>query len=94
MKRKVGTLIEESVVKMAKRRAAEEGRPLAEVIQDALVGYLQRSSADLDSRRSALARLLGDPLRLDDHELALLLENDVLADQIEADLVADGDTRQ
>lgn len=90
MKRKIGTLLEEGVVKMAKRRAAEEGRPLAEVIQDALVGYLRRSSVDLDSRRGALARLLDDPLRLDDHDLVLLLGNDALADQIEADLLTDG----
>ncbi len=87
MKRKVGTLIEEGVVRMAKRRAAEEGRPLAEIFQDALVGYLQRSGVDLESRRAALARLLGHPLRLNDSDLAALVENDALSDQIEADLL-------
>ena len=38
MKRKVGTLIEEDVIKLAKRRAIEENRPLSDLIQDALIG--------------------------------------------------------
>ena len=40
MKQKIGTLIEEDIMRLAKRRAAEEGRPLSDLIQDALVQYL------------------------------------------------------
>ncbi len=90
MKRKIGTLIEEDVVRMAKRRAAEEGRPLAEIIQDALVGYLGRTGVDLETRRGALARLLDDPLRLDEVELERVLDVDFLAGQIQPDLIAEG----
>ena len=40
MKRKVVTLLEESVLRRAKRRAADDGRPLSDLIQDALEKYL------------------------------------------------------
>ena len=40
MKLKIGTLIEEDIMRLAKRRAAAEGRPLSDLIQDALVQYL------------------------------------------------------
>ena len=36
MKQKVGTLLEQDIVRRAKRRAADENRPLSDVIQDAL----------------------------------------------------------
>ena len=40
MKQKVGTLLEEDVLRRAKRRATDEGRPLSDLIQDALESYL------------------------------------------------------
>ena len=40
MKQKVVTLLEEDVLRRAKRRAADEGRPLSDLIQDALEKYL------------------------------------------------------
>ena len=40
MKQKIGTLIEEDIMRLAKRRAAEEGRSLSSLIQDAIVRYL------------------------------------------------------
>lgn len=40
MKQKVGILLEEDVLRRAKRRAADEGRPLSDLIQDALEKYL------------------------------------------------------
>jgi len=44
MKRKVGTLLEEEVFKLAKHRALEEGRPLSDVIQESIVNYLSKQS--------------------------------------------------
>ena len=35
MKQKLGTVIEADLLRRAKRRAADEGRPLSELIQDA-----------------------------------------------------------
>jgi len=40
MKQRVRTLLEEDVLRRAKRRAADEGRPLSDLIQDALEKYL------------------------------------------------------
>lgn len=40
MKRKIGTVLEADVLVEAKQRAAQEGRALADVIQDALTHYL------------------------------------------------------
>ncbi len=42
MKKKVSVLIEEDVIRQAKHCAAEEGRPLSSMIQDALVSYLRK----------------------------------------------------
>ena len=36
MKQKIGTVLEEDILRRAKRRAADESRPLSDVIQDAL----------------------------------------------------------
>ena len=40
MKQKVGTLLEENLLRRAKRHAADEGRSLSDLIQDALEKYL------------------------------------------------------
>jgi hypothetical protein len=45
MKQKIGTLNEEDIMRLAKRRTAEEGRPLSDLIQDALVHYLRKQAA-------------------------------------------------
>ena len=40
MKRRVKVLIDAEILRLAKKRAAEEGRPLGELIQEALANYL------------------------------------------------------
>ncbi|MDF0665511.1 MAG: ribbon-helix-helix protein, CopG family [Nitrospira sp.] len=40
MKLKIGTQIEEEIMKLIKRKAAEEGCSISDLIQDALVQYL------------------------------------------------------
>jgi hypothetical protein len=49
---KVGTQIEQDVYQQLKLAATRERRPVGEVIQDAVTGYLRRQ------RKSGLARLL------------------------------------
>ena len=53
MKQKIGTIIDQEVIKLAKRRAAEEGRPLNDLIQDALISYLNRNVSDPHAREAA-----------------------------------------
>ncbi|MGH8564778.1 MAG: hypothetical protein ACREXW_12105 [Gammaproteobacteria bacterium] len=53
MKQKVGTLLEEDVLRRAKRRATDEGRPLSDLIQDALESYLSSRAVDPAKRDAA-----------------------------------------
>ena len=53
MKETVEILIEEDVIELAKLRAVEEGRPLSDLIEDALVAYLGRKVPDLKKREEA-----------------------------------------
>ncbi len=45
MKKKVGTVLEERVLREAKARASREGRPLAALLQEATERYLQVGSS-------------------------------------------------
>ena len=58
MKQKIGTLIEEDIMRLAKRRAAEEGRPLSDLIQDALVQYLRPERRDAKGTRHCVSPVL------------------------------------
>ena len=53
MKQKIGTQIEEEVMKLVKRKAAEEGRSISDLIQDALVQYLSTDAASPKKRKMA-----------------------------------------
>jgi len=64
MKRKVGTLLEEDVIRLAKRRAAQEARPLSDLIQDALVAYLGKKTPDPKKREEAYRTFCERPIRI------------------------------
>jgi hypothetical protein len=76
MKRKVGTLIEEEVIKRAKRRAVEENRPLSDLIQDALVAYLGNRVPDPRIREAAYRSFCEQPIQLSGKQFEELLEQD------------------
>ena len=77
MKRKVGTIIEEDVIRLAKRRAVEENRPLSDLIQDALVAYLSNKTPDPRIREAAFRTFCEQPIRLSRDQFEELLEEDV-----------------
>ena len=77
MKQKVGTLIEEEIMRLAKRRAAEEGRPLSDVIQDALVQYLSAGAANAKERDMAYQLFCGRPLKLKPEQFHQVLDEDM-----------------
>lgn len=78
MKKKIGTLLEEEILKQAKARAHRDGRALADVIQDALDQYLHGANSNEDSVRAAEKFCShGVSLRLD--EIDEILREDVLA---------------
>jgi hypothetical protein len=76
MKQKVGTLLEQDVVRRAKRRAADENRPLSDVIQDALERYLSDGIAEPARRDAAYQIFCERPMRLAPEQLKAVLEHD------------------
>jgi hypothetical protein len=76
MKKKVGTLLDEEVIRHAKRRAAEEGRPLSDVIQDALVSFLSDKVPDPKKRENAYQLFCGQPMRISRKQFKEILEED------------------
>lgn len=76
MKQKVGTLLEEDVLRRAKRRAADEGRPLSDVIQDALESYLSGRAKEPARRDAAYEFFCERPMKLTSVQLKAVLEED------------------
>ena len=76
MKRKIGTLIEEEVIKLVKHRAADEGRPLSDLIQDALVSYLSKSVPKPKEREAAYQIFCERPIKLSNEQFQEILEED------------------
>jgi hypothetical protein len=77
MKQKIGTLIEEDIMRLAKRRAAEERRPLSDLIQDALVHYLRKDAATPKDRKIAYHLFCEQPMKMPSEQLRYLLEEDM-----------------
>jgi hypothetical protein len=77
MKKKVGTVIEENTMRLAKRKAAEEGRSLSEVIQEALVQYLRKEAATPKERRMAFHLFCEQPMKIPSEQLRYVLEEDM-----------------
>ncbi len=78
MKRKIGTLIEEEVIKLVKHRATDEGRPLSDLIQDALVSYLSKSVPKPKEREAAYQIFCERPIKLSNEQFREILDEDTL----------------
>jgi len=77
MKLKIGTQIEKEIMKLTKRKAAEEGRSISDLIQDALVQYLSAGAASPKEREMAYQSFCERPLKLKPEQLRQVLEEDV-----------------
>ena len=77
MKQKIGTLIEEEIMRLAKRKAAEEKRPLSELIQDAIVRYLRKEAATAKERQIAFSLFCERPMKIPRRQLRYILEEDM-----------------
>ncbi len=76
MKQKIGTVLEEDVLRRAKRRAADESRPLSDVIQDALERYLSQGVPQPARRDAAYQLFCERPMLLAPEQLKTMLEHD------------------
>ena len=76
MKQKVGTLLEQDVVRRAKRRTADENRSLSDLIQDALERYLSEEIAEPARCDAAYQLFCERTIRLAPEQLKAVLEHD------------------
>lgn len=76
MKQKVGTVLEKDVLRRAKRRAADENRPLSDLIQKALEQYLSEGVTEPARRDAAYQLFCERPMRLAPEQLKTVLEHD------------------
>lgn len=76
MKQKIGTLIEADVLRRAKRRAADEGRPLNDLFQDALESYLNTRAVEPAKLDAAYQLFCERPMRLAPEQFKAVLEED------------------
>jgi hypothetical protein len=76
MKQKVGTVLEEDILRRAKRRAADESRPLSDVIHDALERYLSQGVPQPARRDAAYQFFCERPMLLAPEQLKSVLEHD------------------
>jgi hypothetical protein len=76
MKRKIGTQLEEEVYDELKRRAVEERQPIGEVIQTAVMDYLQRPKRRTLPKSGLQRFLQREPFKLTPEQFKESMEAD------------------
>lgn len=76
MKRKFGTVLEKKLIQALKQRAAEEDRPITEIVHDALVRYFSQPPGR-EEAREAWERLNSKPIHISNRDLKAILEVDM-----------------
>ncbi len=76
MKQKISTLIEKDIMRLAKRRAADEGRSISDLIQEALVHYVTSGSGNPKEREMAYHLFCARPFKLMAGQLKRVLKED------------------
>lgn len=77
MKKKIGTVMDEDLMRLAKRRAAEQGVALSDVLHSALESYLHGAARAPKERLDALRRFCSQPMRLNPRQVKVVLEADL-----------------
>lgn len=78
MKQKISPRIEEKVVRLAKRKAAREGRTLSELIQEAVERYLRQAVGASAKEREAAFRLFCErPMKVTPAQSRSLIDEDM-----------------
>jgi len=75
VKQKVVTLLEENLLRRVKRRAADEGRPLSDLLQDALEKYLTAGLPEPAHREAAFQLFCERPIKLSPVQFKAVLEH-------------------
>ena len=71
-------MIEDGIIRSAKQRAGEDGRSLIDLIQDALVGYIQKKKAAMPEEGKAAYHLFCErPMTLPPKRARYVLQEDL-----------------
>ena len=76
MKHRISILIEEEVIRLAKRRAIEEDRRLNDLIQEALVSYLGSTVPSLRDREAAYRLFCEQSMPITKEQFLSVVEED------------------
>ena len=77
MKKKIGTLLEKDVAQKLKEFSAKRGRPISEIIQDAVTTYMQvGNSIKQEFRLAAAKRFCSRPFHLSRDDWKEIMEED------------------
>jgi hypothetical protein len=79
MKQKISMVIDVGILRLAKKRAAEEQRTLSDLIQEALVKHLRRNAATPKERKIAYRLFCERPIKIPRNQLRHVLNEDVWA---------------
>jgi hypothetical protein len=77
MKDKISVRLDAEILRLAKRKAAEEDRSLSDLVRDALAKYLSRDAATPEERQKAFQLFCEQPMRLSGGQLRRVLQEDV-----------------
>ncbi|GAB4381396.1 MAG: hypothetical protein Kow0042_31950 [Calditrichia bacterium] len=76
MKTKVGTVLDKELLQQLKERAAKENRSMSDLINEALLIYLQNSKMERELRVAAAKRLCSKPFQISPQEIKEIMEED------------------
>jgi len=77
MKQKISIVIDAGILRLAKKRAAEEQRTLSDLIQEALVKHLRRDAATPKERKIAYRLFCERPMKVPQKQLRFILNEDM-----------------
>ena len=77
MKQKISTVIDAEILRVAKQRAAEERRPLNELVREALMKYLGENAATPEERKMAYQLFCERPMKIPPQLLQYVIEDDM-----------------
>ncbi|GAB1350186.1 hypothetical protein MASR1M107_24010 [Ignavibacteriales bacterium] len=73
---KVGTILDEEVVKILKERAYREGKTISDVVQEAVISYNRTEPVRAKLRAEAAKRLISSPFGVSIEQLNQDIEED------------------
>ncbi len=82
MKIKINTVLEKDIIKQLQAQATEQKRSINEIINEALMHYLQLSKTKRSDRKRALENLCSRPFKLSLKEINEILEEDYFEQRI------------